>query len=108
MLEKAHEEFVYVDEDAMDEDLIYALHIHVVVDIMTALEADMIERNDQRAFGLCYSRSCSHIILMLVITIGFMQSICLKVNRRIILIYNNSNIRNSKQMRCLLKLIAIK
>ena len=37
---------LYVDEDAMDEDLIYALRIRGV-DIMTALEADMIERNDQ-------------------------------------------------------------
>ena len=45
---------LYVDEDAMDEDLIYALRIRGV-DIMTALEADMIERNDQEHLDLCYS-----------------------------------------------------
>jgi hypothetical protein len=37
---------LYVDEDAMDEDLIYALRAHGV-DIITALQAGMIERDDK-------------------------------------------------------------
>jgi len=70
---------LYVDEDAMDEDLIYALRIRGV-DIMTALEADMIERNDQEHLDYATAQVVHYIVLMLVITIGFIQSICLKVN----------------------------
>ena len=39
---------LYVDEDALDKDLIRALRARGV-DVTTALEAGMIERDDRRA-----------------------------------------------------------
>lgn len=37
---------LYLDEDAMDEDLVYGLRLRGL-DVMTAREAGMIERNDK-------------------------------------------------------------
>ena len=36
---------IYIDEDAMDKDLVRALRARGV-DVITALEADMVERRD--------------------------------------------------------------
>lgn len=37
---------LYIDEDAMDDDLVQALRLHGV-DVETALEAGMINRSDE-------------------------------------------------------------
>lgn len=67
---------LYIDEDAMDEDLIYALRVRGI-DVVTALEAGMIERSDRE--HLDYASAQGRVsVSMLVIIISFMRSIRLK------------------------------
>ena len=99
---------LYVDEAAMDEDLIYALRIRGV-DIMTALEADMIERNDQE--HLDYATVQGRVLYSFNVSDYYRlhtEYLSQGKSHAGIILTRQQHYSVGEQMRCLLKLIAIK
>ncbi len=99
---------LYVDEDAMDEDLIYALRIRGV-DIMTALEADMIERNDQE--HLDYATAQGRALYSFNVSDYYRlhtEYLSQGKSHAEIILTRQQHYSVGEQMRCLLKLIATK
>jgi len=99
---------LYIDEDAMDEDLIYALRVRGI-DVITALEAGMIERSDRE--HLDYASAQGRVLYSFNVSDYYKLHAEYTSQGRShagIVLARQQRYSVGEQMRCLLKLIAAK
>lgn len=99
---------LYLDEDAMDEDLVYGLRLRGV-DVMTAREAGVIERNDKEHLD-CATGQGRVLYSFNVSDYYRLHTECLSQERSHagIILARQQRYSVGQQVRCLLKLIAAK
>jgi len=82
---------LYIDEDAMDQDLVRALRIRAL-DVVTALDSGMVERADKDHLEYASMTAGSYTVLTLATFTGSIRNIYLRVKHTRVLFWHRSNV----------------
>lgn len=82
---------LYCDEDSMDRDLVRAL-LARGMDVTTALEEKMIDREDAEHLDYAHSRGAYSLALIVAIFTSFIRNICRKISFILVLSLPTSRI----------------